>query len=312
VEACAACGNEVASPPRDVFDTRFGVPEFYAITTCSRCQLEQTVPKPNPVELKRLYESFYNFGGEKGTRYTSMRQRFLLSPLYRLWMWIDGDISFHQYRGTGRLLDIGCNEGRGLRLYKANGYTAEGLEWNETAAAVARAQGFIVYSEGLEQFKPPHLYDVVLLSNVLEHALDPGDMVRRIAAILAPNGQLWISCPNNQSWLRRLFGRFWINWHVPFHIVHFSKATLTRLVEQNGFRVERVRNETPALWFTQSLLARLFAKPRQPTRQLRSIYYVMPLLAIARCFLFPLFWLANWTGHGDCLVVMARKKDASL
>ncbi len=223
---------------------------------------------------------------------------------------MDGDISFHQCRGQGRLLDVGCNEGRGLQIYKANGYTAEGLELNEEAAKVARSQGFTVHSEDLAAFKPESTYDIAVLSNVLEHALDPGTMVRDISKILSPEGQLWISCPNNRSWLRDLFGRFWINWHVPFHIVHFSRETLTALVEGNGFEVVRVRNETPALWFTQSLIAWLFARPGRPTGQLRSVFCVLPIITIARFILFPLFFLANRIGRGDCLVLLARKKES--
>jgi hypothetical protein len=36
------------------------------------------------------------------------------------------------------LLDVGCNEGRGLSLCADNGFQAEGLELNEAAAALAR------------------------------------------------------------------------------------------------------------------------------------------------------------------------------
>jgi hypothetical protein len=33
----------------------------------------------------------------------------------------------------------------------------------------------------------------------------------------------------------------------------------------------------------------------------------MALMAVARGALFPLLWLANRTGHGDCLVRVARR-----
>jgi len=308
-QTCAICGEELNSGEGRLFDTRFGVDAFFGISRCPRCNLEQTVPKPSAAALTQLYESYYNFGGEKGTRYTRFREWFLLSPLYQAWLSIDGDISFHQCKGHGRLLDVGCNEGRGLQIYKAHGYSAEGLEFNTEAANVARAKGFQIHAGDLSDFQPTSPYDVVILSNVLEHALDPGAMIRDIRKILSPKGQLWISCPNNRSWLRHLFGRFWINWHVPFHIVHFSRHTLTALMKKNGFEVLRIRNETPALWFTQSLIARIFAQPQHPTRQLRSILYVLPTMILARCLLFPFFFIANQTGHGDCMVLFAEKRE---
>ncbi len=84
---------------------------------------------------KDLYETYYNFGGEKGTIYTGFREYFFSSVLCRFWLIVDGDISFHNQKGSGRLLDVGCNEGRGLSIYQKNGFEAEGLELNEQAAA---------------------------------------------------------------------------------------------------------------------------------------------------------------------------------
>lgn len=288
-----------------LFDTRFGVPGEYSFALCEACGLEQLSPRPSQEELDRLYASHYNFGGERGTAYTSLRRRFHGSRLYRLWTRIDGDVFFHGRKGSGRLLDVGCNEGRGLAIYRENGWRAEGLEPNAGAAEAARGLGFAVHAGPLQVFSPEHPYDVVVLSNVLEHSPDPRGMLRRVRALLAPGGRLWVSAPNGGSVLRKIFGRSWINWHVPFHIVQFTRATLGRLLEETGFRVESVRLETPALWAAQSLIAAAFARPGVPTRQLRNPALVGPLMAGIRALLFPLLWLANRSGRGDCLVVEA-------
>lgn len=290
-----------------IFDTRFGVPGEYSFAACGACGLEQLSPRPSQEELDRLYASHYNFGGERGTAYTSLRRRFHDSRLYRLWNRIDGDVFFHGRKGSGRLLDIGCNEGRGLLVYRGNGWEAEGLEPNADAAATARRRGFAVHAVPLRSFSPERPYDVVVLSNVLEHSPDPRGMLRRVHDLLAPGGRLWVSAPNGESVLRRLFGRSWINWHVPFHVVQFTQGTLGRLLEETGFRVESFRQETPALWAAQSLIAAAFARPGAPTRQLRNPWLVGPLMAGIRVFLFPLLWLADRSGRGDCLVVEAAR-----
>lgn len=222
-------------------------------------------------------------------------------------MAIDGDISFHGVPGSGRLLDVGCNEGRGLLFYRRNGWQAEGLELNENAAAVARAQGFAVHTALIEDFVPEHLYDVVILSNVLEHSLDPLDMLEHVKRLLNPGGQVWISCPNGNSWLRTVFGRFWINWHVPFHIVQFTTSTLESMLQQSGFTSVSVHNETPALWVSHSIIASLYAKQGKPTRQLRNPILIMLLITLIRGTLFPVLLLFNRLNRGDCLVVRAEK-----
>lgn len=306
--SCISCGSQISVDDKDVFDTRFGIPGFYGVGMCSSCTLLQAVPIPSPEDLKILYEKYYNFGGEKETIYTCFRELFLSSTFYRFWLSIDGDISFHKTRGSGRLLDIGCNEGRGLKIYEENGFEAEGLELNERAAAEARKAGFRVYNEPVDQFEPAKPYDVCVLSNVLEHSLDPKGMLSHVQRMLRTGGRIWISCPNNKSWLRYLFGRYWINWHVPFHIVHFSKETLKYLLEDSDFAIVRMQNITPSLWVAHSILSCLFAKPGRVNRSLRSPILVAFLMLIIRFIFFPILWLGNVIGHGDCLVVEASSK----
>jgi 2-polyprenyl-3-methyl-5-hydroxy-6-metoxy-1,4-benzoquinol methylase len=304
---CILCGASLDVSVGRLFDTRFGTPGSYEIRRCARCGLEQTFPLLSLAELKKLYEAHYNFGGETDTLYTRCRERFLFSFLYRLWARLDGDISFHVRRGSGRLLDIGCNEGRGLRIYSRSGFRAEGLELNETAAAVARKAGFVVHTCLLEELDPEIPYDFAVLSNVLEHSPDPRQMLRDVHRILASGGQVWISCPNSQSWLRTVFGRSWINWHVPFHTFHFSPSTLRQLLTQAGYAQIKVRQISPALWVTGSLIAKALARQGRPTHALRNPVLVLLLLAVTRCALFPALWLGNQRRRGDCLLATARK-----
>jgi 2-polyprenyl-3-methyl-5-hydroxy-6-metoxy-1,4-benzoquinol methylase len=303
--ACVICDGETNDVLLHVTDDRFGVPGEYGICRCSACGLEQTLPRPNPDDLKQLYEKYYNFGGERETTYIRLREWFFASWLYRMWLTLDGDGSFHLRRGEGRLLDIGCNEGRGLKIYQQNGFFSEGLELNSRAAEVARSAGFAVHETLLEDFHPATPYDVVVLSNVLEHALDPKRMLLDIARILKPDGQVWIACPNSESWLRRLFGRAWINWHVPFHIVHFSPRTLRRLLLETGFSNVELHQITPALWVASSIITGIFATGGRATRQLRNPLLVLTLLGFVRILMFPFLYIGNRLGRGDCLVAAA-------
>lgn len=304
---CLLCKGEIKSELTNVFDTRFGIEDNYNIARCSSCGTVQTIPFPSSSQLKELYERYYNFSGEKGTTYTKVRERILSSLPFAIWTKLDGDITFSTKKGRGRLLDVGCNEGRGLETFRRNGYDAEGLELNDNAAKEARRKGFHVYPELIEDFKPESLYDIVVLSNVLEHSLDPKDMLSHVNRILKTGGVVWISCPNVNSWLRRLFGKYWINWHVPFHIVHFSRDTLAKLLEESGFQVHQYHQETPSLWVTHSVIARLFVVAGKPTRQIRNPIIVASLMLLIRTLFFPILWLGNRLNQGDCMVVVSKK-----
>ena len=308
-QACLLCGGGLTVTQSGLVDTRYGTPGTYEIRRCVQCALEQTYPVPSLAGLKELYEAQYNFGGETGTRYTNWRERFFFSFAHRLWIRLDGDISFHSKSGPGRLLDIGCNEGRGLRLYTRQGFQVEGLELNERAAAVARAGGFKVHTCLLNEFQPEVRYDVAVLSNVLEHSLEPRQMLLDIQRILADGGNLWISCPNSESWLRKVFDKSWINWHVPFHIFHFTSATLQQLLAETGYEQVEILQITPALWVAQSFIAKLFSHEGRKTRQLRSSFLVLIFMFFARFVFFPVLWIGNQLGRGDCLLAVATKKQ---
>jgi 2-polyprenyl-3-methyl-5-hydroxy-6-metoxy-1,4-benzoquinol methylase len=306
---CLMCGGRMRAIISDLVDNRLGTPGEWQILQCSACGFEQTGPMPTQSELTALYESHYNFGGQTDTLYTRLREKFLLSSAYRLWTRIDGDVAFHSRRGHGRLLDVGCNEGRSLRIFARNGFDQlEGLEVNENAAAVARKAGSVVYTCLIDEFVPAKPYDVAILSNVLEHSLDPRKMLTDVNRVLAPGGKVWISLPNSQSWLRKAFGRSWINWHVPFHISHFSAATLGKLLAETGFSNIEIQQVSPALWVAQSTIAYLFAKPGTKTWQLRNPFLTLLFMALARFVAFPKLWFENRRGHGDCLLVVATRK----
>lgn len=306
-DICLLCGSNVKIVLEDIFDTRFGIKGYCDVAQCKSCGLEQLLPKSENNELVELYKKHYNYVDNENKGYKSLRQQFLSSLFFDIWSRIDGDITFQSVKGKGRLLDVGCNEGRGLEIYQKNGFDVEGLEINSVAASVARSKGYKVHIESLENLQAAEPYDVVVLTNVLEHSLSPRDMIKNINKLLSPGGQLWISCPNSQSWYRSLFGKYWINWHPPFHVSHFSGKSLTKLLVENGFEICVIKNETPALWVTQSVISYLFASPGKITKQLRYSILVGGVMLFVRLIYFPVLWLGNFMNRGDCLVVVAEK-----
>ena len=303
--ACPICGRELEPILIRLVDDRFGTPGNYDILRCCLCGLEMTWPQPNARELEELYERYYNSDCEKEKAYAIIRRQFLNSPWYRQWLKLDGDICFHLRRGKGRLLDIGCNEGRGLGFYSQNGYRSEGLEINVKAAAVARARGYTVHTVPLEQFNPSEFFDVIVLSNVLEHALDPIEMLKHVHRLLQPNGQVWISCPNVNSLWRYRLGRYWIHWHLPFHLWHFSPRSLEAMLIFAQFQIMKVQTFDPAIWIAQGLSLAMGRKLCLSSRLYRSAP-VISALAIALRMLLPFIRKKSSPLSGDCLTITAR------
>jgi SAM-dependent methyltransferase len=202
-------------------------------------------------------------------------------------------------------LDIGCNDGRGLGFYSQNGFQPEGLEINIDAAAVARARGFVVHTVPLEKFNPAGFFDVIVLSNVLEHALDPIGMLKHVHRLLQPNGEVWISCPNADSRWRYKLGRYWIHWHVPFHLWHFSPRSLEEMLTLAHFQITVLQTFNPAIWIAQGLSLAMGRKLSLSNRLYRSAAVITGLTIVMRLLL-PIIRQSSSSLSGDCLIITAR------
>ena len=150
-------------------------------------------------------------------------------------------------RPLGRVLDIGCGSGQtaaGLRAIGAEHLT--GVELVPEAAAEAQTRFDIVIVGPIEDTLDDlrGSYDTILCLDVLEHLVDPRDVLRRLRAVAAPGSQLRVSVPNARHVslaydliVRGTFG--YTEWgHRDWtHLRWFTRADIVGLVTDTGWRV---------------------------------------------------------------------------
>jgi SAM-dependent methyltransferase len=138
----------------------------------------------------------------------------------------------------GRLLDFGCGGGFFLSVAKERGWEAYGLEPLPGHAVYARARFKLnVITDVLRADTfAAEFFDVVTAFQVFEHIVDPNEVLEHLKAVMRPGGILFIEVPNIETWSLRLLGKYHRHF-VPDHVTFFSRATLSRLLERNGFRV---------------------------------------------------------------------------
>ncbi len=138
----------------------------------------------------------------------------------------------------GRLLELGCAEGTFLEQAARAGFHAYGIEPDPTTSAQARERPNVNVFPGTlgEAPYPPAFFDVVVLFHVLEHLDSPRRTLGEIHRLLRPGGVVIIETPNIASFWFRLLGRRWRQF-IPDHYYFFSPVTLTRLLQESGFRV---------------------------------------------------------------------------
>jgi SAM-dependent methyltransferase len=140
--------------------------------------------------------------------------------------------------GRGRVLDLGCWVGFLLAEARDRGWQATGVEPSSFGASYARERlGLeVIEADLFEAPLPQHAFHAVTLGDVIEHLIDPGEALRRISALLAPGGVLWMAIPDAGSRLARAMGRRW--WSViPTHVQYFTRGSIATLLDRSGYEL---------------------------------------------------------------------------
>ncbi len=144
--------------------------------------------------------------------------------------------------GTGKLLDIGTAAGAFVAAARARGWAAEGCEPNRWLAEWGTRHYGITIRQGsvFDQDYEDGSFDVVTLWDVIEHTLNPHEMLDRCRRLLKPGGVLVVNYPDIGSWIARALGRRWL-FLTSVHLYYFDRDTIRRMLESSGFRVEAIR-----------------------------------------------------------------------
>ena len=155
-----------------------------------------------------------------------------------------------------RILEIGCGSGDtgALALKGARAGTYVGIDINPRAAEKARHVLSEVHAGDIERMDlawAPASFDAVILSEVLEHLVEPWAVVARLAALTKPGGLMLASSPNVAHYhviASLLRGRFELADQGTFdrtHIRWFTPASYAGMFTRAGLRVEVVKPLTP-------------------------------------------------------------------
>jgi 2-polyprenyl-3-methyl-5-hydroxy-6-metoxy-1,4-benzoquinol methylase len=142
----------------------------------------------------------------------------------------------------GKLLDIGTAAGAFVAAAAARGWQAEGCEPNRWLAHWGTAHYGITIRPGsvFEQKYSERSFDVVTLWDVIEHTLNPHEMLEHCHRLLKPGGVLVVNYPDIGSSVARVLGRRWL-FLTSVHLYYFDRTTISRMLAATGFKVERLR-----------------------------------------------------------------------
>jgi SAM-dependent methyltransferase len=179
-----------------------------------------------------------------------------------------------------RHLDVGCALGFMLQEAKASGWESVGVETSEFAARYAEEHtGCRVYAGTLQKAGlSSESFDVVTLTDVIEHVAYPLDLLGEIYRILRPGGVVFIITPNFGSLFVRLLGPKAFGVWPDQHIVYFGPAAMTHLLRQLGYSRIVVGSKD----FYPDNLRQLMRKPKEDSNEIRRAFAVSSSLGKVR------------------------------
>ena len=166
------------------------------------------------------------------------------------------------------VLDLGCGNGSFSAVLQSQGFKVVGCDASESGIAFAhQAHPHIDFFEhNLSQPMPSGhegSYDAVVALEVVEHLMQPRQLVTSAYGALRRGGTLIMSTPYHSYWKNlalALTNSFDEHWH-PLrdfgHVKFFSRRTLSQLAQEAGFSVTHFirAGRVPALACSMILVA---------------------------------------------------------
>lgn len=216
-------------------------------------------PLPTPEELSRYYSSDYyqNPHGTYSLNYTS--EELLHKKVRNQFLFKVATTSIPKDTCQS-FLDVGCGEGFLLNTFYEQGWVVTGLDFSEY---------------GITKFNP-HLFDQLIvgdvyaslelftaneskfgcinLGNILEHVLNPIELLVKIQGLMLENGSLLITVPNDFSKIQALLKEkgliqndYWVA--PPDHLNYFSRASLVEVARLARLNPIDVYADFPIEWY---------------------------------------------------------------
>lgn len=302
--ACDNCGSYRSQFLFNGPDRLCGLPGLFTLEQCCECGWIRQNPRPSNADLEKYYPDDYvafaqAIEDEKG----------LWNRLDRRYGMIKRCKSIERFVPTGRVLEVGCGTGVFLNEMRRRGWSVIGIEPNAYASDYARTRfGLEVFRGTLEQFDPAcESFDVICLSNVLEHLATPAQDMLRMQRALKRGGLLVMSIPNLESLDRRLFRESWIGWELPRHLYLFPRQSLENFLARIG--MQTIARDCPAgshYAFLLSLQLYLHDHTKLSRRTIDMLISAGRQLP-ARLVAFPVFWLLNNLRLSPILTYYVRK-----
>jgi 2-polyprenyl-3-methyl-5-hydroxy-6-metoxy-1,4-benzoquinol methylase len=262
---CVSCGGEKITywGQKNFQYTEGTKQQEFQIYRCESCRTGFLNPPPHV----QLLKSIYQYSGQALTKAITLEDVLARETQFPNCK-VDAERMSHNadwfnISGYGKALDIGSGFGFYTQALRKLGYRTVSINPGKYENEVFKnLNGDEPLDLLFEEYKSSEQFGVVIMSQVLEHLLEPDQAINKVAGLLASGGILACAVPNYDSILVKLFGTkdnacLW----VPEHVNYFTENGLRTLVERNGFSVVKIEQITRIPFNALSKRLRLKGRP---------------------------------------------------
>ncbi|MDR1942224.1 MAG: class I SAM-dependent methyltransferase [Endomicrobium sp.] len=253
IEQCLICGGKNF---RTLFQRKdFDISNFgtFDITECVSCKMLYTLQRPTKETLHLLYQTRNTSNFDESNRIFERLKTFFSKRQIKKYI---GKLK----TVPKTFVDFGC----GNALYAISmkqlfpNSQVYAVDFAKEVPEKLKGLGNIDYLFTDDFLKDGAKYDVIFLRHVLEHTLNPLELLKQLKEKISAGGSLIIEVPNAFSGQSRVFGKFSHSWYAPYHTNHFTYNNIKELFKNLDFaRVDYSRAEMP---FMSNTLANMFGK----------------------------------------------------
>ncbi|MBS1571254.1 MAG: class I SAM-dependent methyltransferase [Bacteroidetes bacterium] len=191
---------------------------------------------------------------------------------------------------NAKVLDYGCGAGEFLK-YIENDVQTFGFEPSKDARKFAELKTIKTkFVDNIETIENESL-DVITLWHVFEHIENQKEILDIFYSKLKKDGSLIIAVPNCSSYDAKYYKEYWAAYDVPRHIFHFSKNGMTQLMNNNFWKLEKIKpllldsyyisilsekyKKNPLFWLKGGLIGAISNFKASKTGEFSSLIYII-------------------------------------
>ena len=224
---CPVCSDQKISRSF-LYKSKSELLKSKSINICANCSLGYMKPMPSEQDWNN-YNTEYFLNAHGGINRSKSMSFFKSAPAKLRFQYI----SHYQARNKlkfKRVFEVGPGEGQMISVWKS--YQADIEYWvDESDTSVHKELldlGAIILQKN-EKLKN-HKFDLVIMSHVLEHSIDPVAFIKKATSQLKPGGLLFVEVPAEDYQYKDI--------NEP-HTLFFNKTSMAECLRRSGLKLKQ-------------------------------------------------------------------------